>query len=166
MEIFFKILQQPEAWLGFGLLIALYVMIKGWFLRRALEKQNASLIRGHLLMHDTGRNKLIEELETLKRQNENLRITLVTLKSKTGKTELRTLHIYDKAIRLMHLRAPGFGAIWESTLAEAEFEMQQVDNGILAWVKKTIRPSLDNKAQVDSQTVGKQSKSSVYTDAL
>lgn len=131
--------------LAIGLVVSLFVMVKAWFSRRSLEKENASLLRSHLLMHDTGHKTLTAELEGLKRQNENLRVTVATLKTKTEKSELRTLHIYDKAIRLMNARAPGFAPVWESALAEAEAEMQQVDTGMVAWIRRTIRPSLANK---------------------
>ena len=133
------------AGLSIGLVFSLFVMIKAWFGRRSLEKENASLLRGHILMHDTGHKALTAELEGLKKQNENLRVTVATLKTKTEKSDLLTLHIYDKAIRLMNARAPGFSPVWESTLAEAEAEMQQVDTGMVAWIRRTIRPSLANK---------------------
>jgi len=131
--------------LSIALVFAIFVIVRAWFARRSLEKENASILRGHILMHDTGHKTLIAELEGLRRQNENLRITVATLKIKTEKSELQTLYIYDKAIRLMNARAPGFAPIWESTLAEAETEMQQVDTGVIAWIRRTIRPSLVNK---------------------
>lgn len=133
------------AGLSIGLVLMLFVMIKAWFRRRSLEKENASLLRSHVLMHDTGHKALSAELEELKRKNENLRITVATLKTNTDKSELRMLHIYDHAIRLMNERAPGFAPVWESTLAEAEAEMRKVDTGMVAWIKRTIRPSLTNK---------------------
>lgn len=133
------------AGLSIGLVLTFFVMVKAWFGRRSLEKENASLLRGHILMHDTGHKTLSAELEELKRKNENLRVTVATLKTKTEKSELRTLHIYDHAIRLMNARAPGFAPVWESTLAEAEVEMQKTDTGMVAWIRRTIRPSLANK---------------------
>lgn len=136
--------------LSIGLTVALLVMVNAWLKRRSLEAENASLLRNHLLMHNAGHKTLSVELEELKKKNENLRVTVATLKTKTEKSDLRTLHIYDKAIRLMVVRAPGFAPIWESTLAEAEIEMQQVDTGMIAWIKKTIRPSLVNKPRQDS----------------
>ncbi len=133
------------AGLTVGLFIAFIVIIRAWFSRRALIDENAKLLRGHVLMHDTGHKTLIAELEALRRQSENLRVTVATLKNKTDKSEIRTLHIYDQAIRLMNARAPGFGPVWESSLSEAEFSMQQIDSGVVAWVRRTIRPSLGNK---------------------
>jgi len=133
--------------LSIGLVIALVVMVSAWFKRRSLEKENAFSLRHHIVMHDTGHKTLIAELEVLKKQNENLRITVATLKTKTEKSELRTLYIYDKAIRLMIVRTPGFAPVWESTFAEAEAEMQKIDTGMVAWIRRTILPSLVNKPQ-------------------
>lgn len=152
-----------------GLVIIFIVIVIAWFKRRSLEKENASLLRGHILMHDTGHKTLTAELEVLKKQNENLQITVATLKTKTEKSELRTLHIYDKAIRLMIVRAPGFAPVWESTLAEAEVEMQHVDTGMVAWIKRTIRPSLsggfNTSQQTPLQSTNQQPNSAVNTDA-
>ncbi|NOS98663.1 MAG: hypothetical protein HOP25_09365 [Methylotenera sp.] len=136
------------AGLSIGLIFTLFVMIKAMFGRKSLAKENASLLRGHILMHDTGHRTLISELEKLKKHNENLRFTVATLKTKTGKSELRTLDIYDKAIRLMNARAPGFAQVWESTLIEAEAEMQQVDTGMSAWIRRYAPRSLANKSSL------------------
>jgi hypothetical protein len=160
MEILTNPLIAGLAGLSIGLVIALFVKLSAWFTRRSLEKENASLLRSHILMHDTGHKTLSAELEILKKQNENLRVTVATLKTKTDKSDLRTLHIYDKAIRLMMVRAPGFAPVWESTLAEAEVEMQQADTGVVTWIKRTIRPSLAYKApQAHLQSTNQQSSS-------
>lgn len=131
--------------LSIGLVYTFIVKVGAWFKHRSLEKENASILRGHILMHDTGHKTLTAELDGLKKQNENLRATVALLKTKPGISELRTLHVYDKAIRLMIVRAPGFAPVWESTLSEAETEMQQVDTGMVAWIKRAIRPSIANK---------------------
>ena len=166
MELLNNPLMTGLAGLSIGLVIAFFVQVSAWFKRRSLEKENASLLRGHILMHDTGHKTLTAELEGLKKQNENLRVTVATLKTKTEKSELRTLHIYDKAIRLMIVRAPGFAPVWETTLTEAEAEMQQVDTGMIAWVKRTIGLSLVNKPQqAPLQAANQQPNPAVHTDA-
>ena len=57
-----------------------------------------------------------KELDSLKQQNENLRMTINTLEQKPGRAEIRTLHVYDKAINLMQKRAPGFAPVWQEVL--------------------------------------------------
>lgn len=170
MEFLAQLLSDP---LGAGLVglfiglgFSLIVMIKAIFTRRSLEKENASLLRGHILMHDTGHKTLISELDGLKRQNENLRITVATMNTKTEKSELRTLHAYDKAIRLMYSRAPGFAPIWEATLAEADAEMQKINTGMVAWIRRTIRPSLINRPeQASLHSTNHQPNQAVNSDA-
>ena len=153
--------------LAVGLFIAIAVKINAWLARRSLEKENASLLRNHLRMHDAGHKTLTVELETLKKQNENLRVTVATLKSKTEKSDLRTLHVYDRAIRLMTLRAPGFAPSWEMALTEAEAEMRQVDTGMLAWVKRAIRPSLGSIPQrIIAQSISEEVGSAAKVDSV
>ena len=150
MESIMEMLKNPIiaglVGLVIGLSIAAIVKINAIFSRQSLVRENGLLIRNHLLMHDTGSKTLNTELEVLKRQNENLRITVAALKTKTEKTEVLTLHCYDKAIRLMNVRAPGFAQAWESTLSEVETEMLQIDTGVVAWIRKAIRPSLASKS--------------------
>lgn len=165
-----ELLNNPfVAGLSVGLGFSLLIMVRAWFARRSLVKENASLLRGHILMHDTGHKTLTAELETLKRQNENLRVTVATLKTRPEKAELHTLHVYDRAIRLMNARAPGFAPVWESTLTEAEVEMQQVDTGMMAWIRRTVRPSLGvafHQAPLQStQTTNQQPNPAVHTGA-
>jgi hypothetical protein len=66
MEILNNPLIAGVAGLSIGLVIAFFVKISAWFTRRSLEKENASLLRGHILMHDTGYKTLTADLEGLK----------------------------------------------------------------------------------------------------
>jgi len=106
---------------------------------RALEAEIRKLQQHlHTQMEITakGNEGVRDEITELKRQNLNLSSTIGALKSKPGRAELRTLHIYEKAIRLMHSRAPGFGSAWDSALEEAERETVKEESGILGWIRK------------------------------
>jgi hypothetical protein len=130
---------------GLGLLIALAVAVSGWNKRRALSKEMRQL-RDHLHTQMTitaqGNQSVQAEVAALKKQNENLRISLSTLQSRPDKAEQRLLYVYDRAIHMMIEKAPGFAPSWESILKEAENEVAQHETGLIAWVKKTIRPAL------------------------
>jgi len=78
---------------------------------------------------DTGNKTLINEMETLKKENENLRISVKTLGQKPGRAELRQFNIYDNALRKMMLQAPGFSSAWESALKAAEHEYEENEAG-------------------------------------
>lgn len=94
-----------------------------------------------------GNRSVLEELEKAKEINANLSQTIGALKQKPGRAEIRSLHLYEKAIRIMNARAPGFGAAWESALQDAENEVKEEESGIMGWIKK---PFLLNKsASVD-----------------
>jgi hypothetical protein len=128
-----------------GLAAAAYVALAGWSRRRALATELKTL-QGHLhtqlTINAQGNQATQQELAALKQQNENLRISLATLQAKPDKAELRLLHVYDRAIRLMSEKAPGFAPSWESILREAEAEIAQADTGLTAWVRKSFRPLL------------------------
>ncbi len=131
--------------LGVGLVLAILTWATGALQQRKLKKEIAELKRHlHLQMTITnkGNEELQREFESLKRQNENLRITVTTLQQKPGRAELRTLHMYDRAINLMRQRAPGFAPAWEEVFQEAEGEMRNAESGLGKLLKKVFRPSL------------------------
>ena len=135
--------------LATGLLVALVVWLRGIFKSLTLSRDNKTL-KSHLhtQMEITakGNQNTQSELETLRKQNENLRITVATLKNKPGKAELRTLQLYDRAIRTMHEKAPGFAPAWENVLKEAEEEMQKTDTGVLPFIRKVLGPSVSRES--------------------
>jgi hypothetical protein len=83
-----------------------------------------------------------KEVEKLRQQNENLRITNATLKQKPGRAELETLVAYEKALRSMNTRAPGFAPAWEQALKEAEAEVASADSGLMPMIRKALKPVL------------------------
>ncbi len=132
-----------------GLALGLGVALRGWFgmrlKRRELERE-AEQLRSHLhrQMEITGEGSraLKEELEGLRKQNENLRVTVQTLGNKPGRAEVRTLHVYDRAVHIMNAEAPGFAPAWERAIAEAEGQVKEADTGLSALVRRIIRPVL------------------------
>jgi hypothetical protein len=128
-----------------GLIITVFIAISAWSKRRSLVKDNR-LLREHLhtqmSINAQGNQAQMEQIASLTKQNENLRISLAALKNRSDKSELRTLYLYDKSIHLMYEKAPGFAPVWESVLKEAEVEMEKTSTGLIAWVRKVICPSL------------------------
>ena len=89
-----------------------------------------------------GSKNLEKDLTQLKKENENLRISVQTLGQKPGRAELRLLNIYDAALRKMQLKAPGFSSAWEMSLQEAESEYEANEKGFKSIIKKVFGPSL------------------------
>jgi len=87
---------------------------------------------------DAGNSTLVTELESAKKENENLRISVKTLGQKPGRAELRLLNIYDAALRKMMSQAPGFSAAWENSLQEAEREYEANETGLKSIVGKVF----------------------------
>ncbi len=125
-----------------------------WLTRRALEKRHAAelaksdaetkQLRGHLHtqmeVDAEGLAGLKAQNQKLKQVNENLRVTVQTLGSKPEQAELRLLHVYDRALRIMERKFPVFVPTWRTILKHAELEMQQADAGTSPLVKKVFSP--------------------------
>ncbi|CAA6816914.1 MAG: Unknown protein [uncultured Sulfurovum sp.] len=87
---------------------------------------------------NAGNSTLVKELEKVKQDNENLRISVQTLNQKPGRAELRLLNIYDAALRKMMAQAPGFSTAWENSLKEAEREYEANETGLKSIVSKVF----------------------------
>jgi len=87
---------------------------------------------------NAGSSNLVKELEKVKKESENLRISVQTLNQKPGRAELRLLNIYDAALRKMMSQAPGFSTAWENSLQEAEREYEANESGLKSIVSKVF----------------------------
>ena len=96
--------------------------------KRELQEYKNHLER-QMKITDAGNKTLMSDMETLKKENENLRISVKSLGQKPGRAELRQFNIYDNALRKMMLQAPGFSSAWESALKESESEYEKSEAG-------------------------------------
>jgi hypothetical protein len=147
--------------LGAGLFVGLVFWLQKWSeclaLRREIRALHGQLARD-MQVRDKGNKSQQDELESLRRASENLRVTIKTLKGKPGRAELELLHIYDHAIHAMCERAPGFAPAWENALREARLRMEQSHTGLFAYVRRVFRPSLAQGTSgqiVDAAKAGK-----------
>ena len=108
--------------------------------KRELVDYKAHLER-QMKITDAGNSTLVNELESVKKDNENLRISVKTLGQKPGRAELRLLNIYDAALRKMMSQAPGFSSAWEISLQEAEREYEANETGLKSIVGKVFGSS-------------------------
>lgn len=129
------------AGLGIGLIVAITVWVGKLTVRSTLQKEITGLkdhLHTQMSINAKGYEELKKELDLLKQQNENLRITMATLSNKPGRAELKTLHIWDKAIRTLILNSPAFAPAWEMAVAEAKKEIDEADSGMKALVRKVF----------------------------
>jgi len=133
-------LQQPFVMgLCIGLLLAVWSWGNGMMKRRDLRKE-VDKMKDHLYtqmeISSRGNKDMLGEVDKLRKDNENLRVANATLKQKPGRQELQQLHVYDKALRILFQKAPGFAAAWESAVGEAEKDLAESESGLMPFVKK------------------------------
>lgn len=127
--------------LGLGLLIALSVWVNKWRAGSSMRKEMEELkkhLQTQMSITAKGYEEMQQELKRLKQENENLRITVATLSNKPGRAELKTLQVWDKALRIMTVTSPGFAPAWEMAIAEARKEAQEAETGVKALVRKVF----------------------------
>ena len=153
--------------LGLGVVLAFATWLSGALQQRRLKREIQDLQRHlhtQMTINTRGQDELQKDLQSFRQQNENLRITLAALQQKPGRAELRTLHLYDRAIALMHQRAPGFAPAWEGVLREAEEELHKTETGLGRLLKKVFRPSLSGETpttpKANSESVAENEKES------
>ena len=117
--------------------------------KKELDEYKAHLER-QMKITDAGNATLVKELEKLKKENENLRISVKTLGQKPGRAELRLLNIYDSALRKMMSQAPGFSSAWEISLQEAENEYEENETGLKSIVGKVFSSSFKGNSETTS----------------
>lgn len=136
-----------------GILLMIASAAVGWFLSyiksrfevRTYKKEIKEFkehLNRQMKITGEGSKNLEKDLEKLRKENENLRISVKTLGQKPGRAEVRLLNIYDGALRKMMLKAPGFSSAWEAALQEAEREYEENEKGFKSIIKKVFTPSI------------------------
>ena len=151
---FEEIIKSQFVWgLLLGLLIVAFVLkgalaskmqLKREIRRIEGEKQDLqSHLNTQMKITATGNDTLTTEVETLRTQNENLRVNLAALQNKPDKNELRQFRMQEMAISTMREQAPGFAGAWEKAMRQAETDMGSAESGFSKLVRKVV-PSLGN----------------------
>ncbi len=149
METIWEFLQTPFAWgLAIGLALTFFTWKSGITGKRTLKKENKRLtsemrelethLNTQLKINASGNNTVQEKVNQLQEQNEALRVNLAALQNKPGRSELRSLHTTETAVRLMREQAPGFASAWEVALRQAENEYEEASGGLRKLVRKVI----------------------------
>lgn len=126
---------------AFGLLLAGLTWISKVRSLGMRQKEIESLkdhLQTYLSIHARGNEALSKEVEKLKKENENLRITVATLSNKPGRAELKLLQTWDRALKIMILRSPGFATAWETAIDEAKQEVEETETGVKALARRVL----------------------------
>lgn len=136
--------------LGSGLLLALIVfMIMEIKLRSVKSTAKAdndklkSMLTDRMEIESEGITRLKNENEKLKKENENLRISIQTYAQKPGRKELQRLQVYQTAVDRLIINSPGFGAAWQAALKDSEIEFEKTYIGVQPFIKKLIPMKTD-----------------------
>ena len=144
-EYVHQVVTSHFAWgLAVGLALVLLTWIMGLAKRGELRREVRRL-REHLNTQmditQRGNSAMKTELDSLKTQNENLRVAVKEWQTKPGRGELRQLSIYDRAIRILNQNAPGFSPVWEKAVKESENELAESESGSMgSMLRRAFRP--------------------------
>lgn len=159
---FQEIIQSHFVWgLALGLLVAAF-MLKNAISAKLQLKREIRRIEGEMRdmqshlntqmkITATGNDSLTKQVEELKTQNENLRVTLAALQNKPDKAEQRQFRIQEMAVGTMREQAPGFAGAWEKAMRQAESEMDSAENGFTKLMRKVV-PGLGHSASKAPET--------------
>ena len=136
--------------LALGILFCIIIYIRGFIRRNELSKE-VNRLRSHLhtkLEIDSSENERRKtELERLKQERDNLRITVQSLNQKPGRKEIRQYFIYQTALDIMFEKAPGFAPAWQITLKEAEGLFEKSEKGVVPLLKRLMPTTPDKQAE-------------------
>lgn len=126
---------------GIGLLLVLIVYIRESMKRRTLKKDIVNL-KNHLqnkleIEAEAMENRRVQ-IDQLKQENENLRVTNQTLAQKPGRREVMNMHVYQRAVEIMTESAQGFAPMWQRAMREAEQDIERSDKGHSSFIRKII----------------------------
>ncbi len=148
---FMAIISNPFAkGLALGLLFCIIIYIRG-FIRRSELNKEVNRLRSHLHtkleIDSTENERRKSELERLKQERDNLRITVQSLNQKPGRKEIRQYFIYQTALDIMFEKAPGFAPAWHVTLKEAENLFEKSERGVVPLLKRLMPTTPDKQAE-------------------
>lgn len=163
METLKELLLTPfAAGLGLGLLITFFTWKSAFAAKRQLKteikrthEESRDLLQHlntQLKVNAEGNESLQKKLESLKTDNENLRINLATVQQKPGRAELRQLTIIENAIGVMREQAPGFAQAWEKALRQSESDYESGESGLKRIVRKVL-PNLSHSPPTQDQNL-------------
>lgn len=146
---FQEIIKSQFVWgLALGLLIAGFILKNAigtkMGLRREIKrieaekKEMQSHLNTQMKITASGNEALSREIESLKAQNENLRVNLAALQNKPDKSEQRQFRLQEMAVSSMREQAPGFAGAWEKAMRQAETDMASAESGFSKLMRKVV----------------------------
>ena len=143
--------------LSAGLIICLLIFIIMSFKQISLKKKYAKInkkLKNMLIdkmdVESEGLSGIKAELEKLRKENENLRISLnIAMQNPSNKSTIR-LEVLQNAIDKIMLSSPGFGTAWTAALQEAEDEISAIYAGKKPFFKRLFMGQTRQKSISDT----------------
>ena len=136
--------------LGIGVVLAIVLVVvmslnrhKEMLQQKQETERLRRMLNDRMDLESDGLAKLKEDNEELKKQNENMRISLNTYSQKPNRKEMARLHVYHLAVDRLTINSPGFGAAWQAALKESEEEFQKTYVGVQPFIKRLIPMKTD-----------------------
>ena len=136
--------------LGIGVVLAIVLVVvmslnrhKEMLQQKQETERLRRMLNDRMDLESDGLAKLKEDNEELKKQNENMRISLNTYSQKPNRKEMARLHVYQLAVDRLTINSPGFGAAWQAALKESEEEFQKTYVGVQPFIKRLIPMKTD-----------------------
>lgn len=131
--------------LGIGVVLAIVLVVvmsvkrhKEMLAAKQESERLKRMLTDRMDLESDGLFKLKDQNEELKKQNENLRISLNTYAQRPGRKEVARLHVYQLAVDRLTINSPGFGAAWQAALKESEDEFQKTYVGVQPFIRRLI----------------------------
>jgi hypothetical protein len=113
---------------GLGLIGIIFISLRFWDTKGEVKRLKRHLA-DKLELEAEATNRLRQDLQEFKQQNENLRIKVANLNQMPDRRIQRDLEVYARAERFMTSSAPGFPAVWEEAKRNAATDLEQEESG-------------------------------------
>jgi hypothetical protein len=111
-----------------GLIFTVLALLRSWRIGRELKRYQRHL-SDKLEIEGDAIKRARAEQETLRKENENLRLKIAALNEMPDRRVQRDLEILARAEKRMLVSAPGFAAAWEAAKGEANGELVNEESG-------------------------------------
>lgn len=127
--------------LAVAVVLAIVLAARNASAKKASKDEIARLkkmLTDRMELESEGLTKLKSENEELKKQNENLRVSLQTMSQKPGRKEMQRLEVYQTAAERLTMNSPGFGPVWQAALKDSEEEFKKTFLGLNPFLRKHV----------------------------
>jgi hypothetical protein len=138
---------------GLGLLCILFISLRFWDAKREVSRLKRHLA-DKLELEAEATNRLRQDLQEFKQQNENLRIKVANLNQLPERRLQRDLEVFARAERIMTTSAPGFPAIWEEAKQSATADLELEESG-RSLSKRVFNALLNRSGKVSDPDVNR-----------